>query len=396
MKTAIISCYFINNYGSVLQAYATQEYLRNIGVDCSTISVEGIKPILKKAKINYFLKNITNCSLLKSKLPLAKLAFARKLNFKNTGKKLASRAKGFAEFRRHFNFSPAPASNFDELKQQITAYNSVVLGGDQLWRPDNIFPGYYTLEWVPDEIRKISLGTSFGVATLDKYSQKRAKAFLPRFDALSVREKSGQDLIFDLTEQKAKVVCDPALLLPAEQWSKIASAKQCPEEEYIFTYFLGSNKKFREFAKSLSNATGLPVVGIPHIDSYLPTDEDIDLPVFDATPEEFLGLIKNAKFVCTDSLHATMFSALFHSNFFAFKRFANTTASTNSRIESFLNKTSLQNRLITDFDEFPLLHRLKADFTAADSAIAEMVADTDGFVKAALNIATQKAVSADA
>jgi hypothetical protein len=50
MKTAIVSCYFIHNYGSALQAYATQRYLDGIGVDCTTVSAEGLQGILGRAK----------------------------------------------------------------------------------------------------------------------------------------------------------------------------------------------------------------------------------------------------------------------------------------------------------------------------------------------------------
>lgn len=56
MKLGIVSCYFINNYGSILQAYALQEYLSAKGIECDTISVEGLKPYLDAKKSNTILE----------------------------------------------------------------------------------------------------------------------------------------------------------------------------------------------------------------------------------------------------------------------------------------------------------------------------------------------------
>ena len=58
MKLGIVSCYFINNYGSVLQAYALQKYLTGKGIECDTISVEGLKPYLNAKKKQYYFYNI--------------------------------------------------------------------------------------------------------------------------------------------------------------------------------------------------------------------------------------------------------------------------------------------------------------------------------------------------
>ena len=55
MKLGIVSCYFINNYGSILQAYALQEYLSSKGIECDTISVEGLKTYLDYKKRQYYI-----------------------------------------------------------------------------------------------------------------------------------------------------------------------------------------------------------------------------------------------------------------------------------------------------------------------------------------------------
>ena len=87
--------------------------------------------------------------------------------------------------------------------------------------------------------------------------------------------------------------------------------------------------------------------GIVHNDSYVASDEDIDYPIDACTPNEFLGLISNAEYICTDSFHAAAFSTIFNKNFFAFNRFKSQKHGTNSRIESFLRMAGLENRLIS-------------------------------------------------
>ena len=50
-KTAIVSCYFQHNYGSMLQAYATQMALDKLDYENETIDIAGFNHEIKKAKI---------------------------------------------------------------------------------------------------------------------------------------------------------------------------------------------------------------------------------------------------------------------------------------------------------------------------------------------------------
>jgi hypothetical protein len=68
-------------------------------------------------------------------------------------------------------------------------------------------------------------------------------------------------------------------------------------------------------------------------------------------PKEFLNLVKYAKYVCTDSFHCSVFSILYMKDFFVFHRFKqkDRRGSTNSRINSLLSVTGLEDRLTDDF-----------------------------------------------
>ena len=346
MKLGIVSCYFINNYGSILQAYALQKYLSAKGIECDTISVEGLKPYLDAQKKQYYLRNIHKAGLFFSKLPMIHLKVLQKINYRKLGQRNSERVQKFDDFRKNFRLSKESPASLKQLTELSEMYDMIAVGSDQLWRPDNIFPEYYTLSWVPDNIPKVSYATSFGVTELNRYYKSKARTFLNRLSAISVRESGGSRLVQELTGKIPSVVCDPVFLLEKNQWNTISDTSRCPKQKYIFTYFLGSGKKCREFTEKLSETTGLPVSGIVHNDSYAAHDERIEYPIDACSPNEFLGLISNAEYVCTDSFHVIAFSTIFNKNFFAFNRFTSRKYGTNSRLESFLKLTGLESRLI--------------------------------------------------
>ncbi len=381
MKLGIVSCYFINNYGSILQAYALQEYFSTKGIECDTISAEGLKPYLNAKKKQYYLHNIHKAGLLLSKLPMIYLKVLQKINYRNLGYRYGERVRKFDDFRKNFNLSKESAASLKQLTDLSAMYDAVVVGSDQLWRPDNIFPGYYTLSWVPDSIPKFSYATSFGVAELDRDCKSKASSFLNRFSAISVRESSGSRLVKELTEKNPRTVCDPVFLLSKNQWDALSDTSRCPKQKYIFTYFLGEGKKCREFAEKLSAAAGLPVAGIVHNDSYIASDECIDYPIDSCSPNEFLGLISNAEYICTDSFHATAFSTIFNRNFFAFNRFTSQKHGTNSRLESFLSMTGLENRLIINPGKANDMILNDIDYETANSKILSFINQSCDFIE---------------
>ena len=56
-KVAIVSCYFKNNYGSILQAYATQKFLDNNNIVNETVVVDKNKDF-KCGKRKYYIMQI--------------------------------------------------------------------------------------------------------------------------------------------------------------------------------------------------------------------------------------------------------------------------------------------------------------------------------------------------
>ena len=381
MKLGIVSCYFINNYGSILQAYALQEFFCAKGVTCDTVSVEGLKPYLNAKKRQYYLRNIYQTGLLLSKLPMISLKILQKINYRNLGQMYSERVQKFDQFRTNFKLSKENPSSPEQLTALAAMYDRIVVGSDQLWRPDNLFPEYYTLRWVPDEIPKASYATSFGVSKLDRRDRERARGFLTRLSAISVRESSGSRLVKELTGKIAPTVCDPVFLLSKQQWTTLSDPSRCPNRKYIFTYFLGKERECRKFTERLSAVTGLPVAGVIHNDAYLASDETIDSPIGSCSPNEFLGLIANAEYVCTDSFHATAFSTIFHKNFFVFPRSASKKHGTNARLESFLQAAGLTDRWISSPRTIHDIPLCEIDFKTVDQKIGILIRQSHAFIE---------------
>jgi len=312
-KVAIVSCYFQHNYGSMLQAYATQMALDKLGYENETIDISGIDKEIKKAKMIYFAKASLTSDILLSKLGMAKNVLRKKLIKNDYAANSRIRAKKFEEFsKKKFRLSKTYRSKIELEKICAEKYSAVVVGSDQLWLPGNIAADYYTLNFVPETVNTVAYATSFGQSKLPKDTEKKAKVFLKKIRHIGVREESGQKLIKDLVGRDVPVVCDPTLLFTGDEWMAIQKIEPIIKGRYILCYFLGNNPPHREFAKKLKEKTGCKIVALTHLDEYVKSDENYaDETPYDIGPAEFLNLIRNAEFVCTDSFHCSVFSILY-------------------------------------------------------------------------------------
>lgn len=385
-KTAIVSCYFQHNYGSMLQAYATQMVLDKLGYENETIDIAGFDGEIKKAKTLYFIKASLTSDILITKIGRAKDAVVRKLKKNNYTRNVEARDEAFRRFKKeHFEMSPAYKSK-KELSDNCSRYKAVLVGSDQLWLPGNIAADYYTLNFVPDEINTVAYATSFGQSSLPKDTTKLAKVFLSKIKHISVREESGARIVNNITGRTVPVVCDPTLLFDGKDWMIIQEEAPIIEGEYIFVYFLGNNLLHREFVTRLKKETSLKVVCLPHIDEYVEADEACsDIRLYDVDPGQFLNLIRNAKYVCTDSFHCSAFSIQYEKNFFTFRRFSNTSRqSTNSRLETLFNMTGIEDRLIVGNENIKKILTIKTDYSLVRERLRKNIEESYKYLTAAL------------
>ncbi len=100
-KVAIVSCYFQHNYGSMLQAYATQMALDKLNIENETIDISGFNNEIKKAKILYFAKASLTSDILFSKLGMAKNVLIKKFSGNEYAASSKTRADKFDAFSRN-------------------------------------------------------------------------------------------------------------------------------------------------------------------------------------------------------------------------------------------------------------------------------------------------------
>lgn len=379
-KVGIVSCYFKHNYGSMLQAYATQQILDNLGIENETINIdENID--FSKGKKKYYMTQITNFTFIKSKLGMVKLKFDKKLK-KDLGRNIAVRDKKYKEFETKFRLTKA-YKTYQELTEKCKDYSSVLVGSDQLWLPVNVVADYYTLNWVPDDVNKISYATSFGVSTVPEKYKEKYKKFLDRINYLSVREEAGCKLVKELSSNEATLVCDPTLLLTKDEWMGIQKEEPIIKEKYILCYFLGSNIEHRKFAERLKEKNGCKIVSLNHADEYVKySDIFADEMPYDIGPAEWINLIRNAEYVCTDSFHGTVFSLLNNKKFFTFRRYSNSSkVSTNSRIDSLLNIVDLHDRLLNGDEEILDCIEKQIDYEQVNKKLDKFRNESKEFLK---------------
>lgn len=343
-KLGICACYQHKNYGSQLQSYATTVELARRNIDFEIIRYK---------------KKTTPLLLIKSLPRLLNPIFINDRIIETSQKKMmlklhpqlaqdnAVRNAAFDKFSqsRFKKLSPV-YYGYEQLKEQSKKYTAVMVGSDQLWSPSGITSNFYNLMFADDNTVKISYATSFGVSQINPKYHKIYNIFLNRLDFISVRENSGKKIVEELSSNKAEVVCDPVILLDAEQWLKEIPNKRLYDEPYIFAYFLGKSAEYRDAVTKFAKQKDLKIVTEPHMDSYNKADENFgDYTPFDIGPAEFVNLIRNAEYVFTDSFHGSVFSMLYQKQFLVFNRYSdNSSSSKNSRIDSFCKNYGLSDR----------------------------------------------------
>ena len=403
---ALVTCYFQPNYGSQLQALATQKYFDSLGVANETIRIDGLRGEINKRKYRYFLSRLTDPHTIKDKWATVKKTFARMTN-KTYAAHLAERYEMFKRFAEEEFHLSRVYEGFEDLHEASGEYAAFVVGSDQLWLPSNIAADYYTLNFVKEGVPRIALATSFGISRLPSAQAKKAREFLPKIDCCSVREQSGQQLIKDLTGREVPVVCDPTILFTAEEWSQEIPAERfvkgkkvahfsptssLPQvmrlpEKYMLCYFLGNNPLQREFVRRVKAWTGLKIVQIQHCDEYIRSDEGFpDEAPYNVGPKEFIRLVRDAEYVFTDSFHCSVFSMLYAKKFFTFRRYhSDSIVSTNGRIYSLLALVGQERRLLKGDEDVPDTLAMEIDYAKVHAKLGELRDFTKAFIIDALD-----------
>lgn len=378
-KIGLLSVYN-HNYGSILQAYAMQTVLKNAGNQVEILLYKKTNVVRQAMRLLYI-------PLLKTTVKMKwKTLYCRFFQKETFNAILASREAAFAEFIYYnMEFSKVYAGR-GALIDGAKEYDCFVLGSDQVWNPMNLGGDFYTMTFIPDDKVKITYAPSFGVSEIPESQKAKTKQYLQRIDYISVRESDGVRIVKELTGRDVRQVVDPTILIDRTIWDE-KKGNRIIEDDYIFCYFISANPTYRAFAKRLAEKTGQKLVVIPHVDEFVKADQGFgDIIPKGVGPLQFVNLISNASYVCTDSFHGSVFSTLYERPFFTFSRYSSNGAdSTNSRLYSYLKLIKMEERMYQANHELVESDLMAPDFTVAKANLENMRKESSKYLFDALD-----------
>lgn len=336
-KITIVTWIGCGNFGTSLQAFALHKKLEQLGyivriLDGNTTG-KTIKHYIKYILSKLGIYNIRTNKILKNE-------------------SLSISKKKFKKFVSD-NFNLIDNLNIpSQLSRVVYDTDVFVTGSDQIWNTRNFFDSFYFLDFA-EETKRISYASSIGVEDFPTKDKPEIKRMLEKFAHLSLREETGVKAVSSLLRRNDVVqVLDPTLLLDKEEWIHIIEKAKIEIElpkKYIFCYLLGRNDWYIEQLQKVKDATGIfDVIIVPAIEN--PNFVIENAKIYDAAgPLEFVKLIWNSVFVCTDSFHATALSINMGKNFVEFMRFKDSDIfSQNSRIYDLLGRYSLMYKIYSN------------------------------------------------
>lgn len=353
MEVLVITRHLAANYGSLLQAIATQKVLTGMGVTSRVIDYipkdeTGIRVAFTQLKE----KESWNHHPLKKALYVA-LREPENLIMHSRFGKMRNR---YLIMTERFD-TPSQLVSFAEGTNAI-----FMTGSDQVWglTASGAYDPSYFLDFVPKGKMKVAFAASFGKTQFKDEDLKEYRRYLSSYDVISVRENSAVELISKLG-LSAQQVLDPTLLLTEEEWFSFLNVKNEAKEKYVLVYQIHSNPEMDKFALAFARKVNLPLIRVsPMLHQVKRGGRFVYLPDIG----KFLTLIKNAAYMVTDSFHGTAFAINFNIQFAEI--LSNT--GTGSRNQSILELTGLQDRIVKDFEDFSLVNR-RIDFLSVNDVI---------------------------
>lgn len=303
------------NYGAVLQSYALYQVLSRM--NHGSVEVPLYYP-------DYFLKRYSQCLTRGWQLRLL-LRGHLKSWLKNAYVKCVKSRRNVA-FHRFLHEKigvTRPCFSVNELEQISQHIDTWVTGSDQVWSPTcALFDPVFFLDFkMKKGCRKFSYAASFGnITAVPEACRPEMRRRLEGYNAYSVREKAGAEIVCNLTGKEAMVHCDPSLLLTAEEWKDVASCRK--RQGYILVYHVTKHEPLLQEAARLREKTGLPIIVFTSYFDWRDLLGDLRrkygyTPAMHGGPAEFLALFRDADYVITNSFHGTAFSLLFHKEFYS-------------------------------------------------------------------------------
>lgn len=328
-KISVITLHRVFNYGSVLQAYATQEILKK-----HNVIPEIIDYIPKNWQTKHLLFNISKKNgFVKDSIYM--LLRAGSVFFKQ---------KTLWRFLKTKLSMTKPYKSYEELCENPPAADIYCTGSDQVWNSGycNMDKSFF-LQFGDKNIKRIAYAASIGAKALDLAEERIVSGYLKDYSHISVREDSAVNILEKMGYNSTCII-DPTLQLEKEKWISLASKRLIKEKYLILMLLYNEDNNATQIARKIADEKGLKLVKISW---EMIKPKNVDILMTHRSAEDFISLFYHADFVVTNSFHGLAFSINLNKQFLAIKR-----NEYNSRIENLLKLTGLEERLVhMDYDK---------------------------------------------
>lgn len=343
-KIGIITYLNTTNYGALLQAFALQSKLMELGADCEII--------------NYHCENIEKREFVKfPRIQKNIFNYLRNIKIYYNFSKKRKLMNKFMDKYMNISIIEYWKSNIADSNKK---YDKFVVGSDMVFET-NINGGdmTYYLDFA-DSKKRYSFAASLGVDKIDDKYLDKCKNELEKFQHISVREEQAREYFSKILDNKVYVDIDPTLLYDGNFWKRYEEIPKIkPIREYILLYFLNKNMPEFEIARKIAEERNLEI----YVLSNGKTKIDGCKVISDASVGEFLYYIHNAALVITASFHGMIFSMNYNTNFMYFSN-----NNSSSRLENIANITDSNDRKLT-INHIP---DLKCDFDKINYSIDKL------------------------
>lgn len=328
-----IYCNF-TNYGSALQTWALLTVIKRLGH--SPVLVDYCPDILAdKDPLN----------------PFPNMWDQDEKSRKNCELTMPAIRENFIKFDRFYHEvcpitkNKYTSANFNQVIEQ-EKIDGFICGSDTIFCIDE-FKGFddgYFANYDCMKKRSVSYAASFGDAYFDETTYPILNERLQNFKAVGIRENSMLQYVTSHTNVPCQRTIDPTLLLSANDYDALSTARQVTEP-YLLFYTRRYDTAMEAYAEKVAKEKGLKIVEI----SLRATNADKGhIMRYDAGVEEFLSLMKHADFVVTNSFHGLIFGVQYKKPLVVFIR-----EQAGNKINELLDLFGMQSsKLITGHEQY--------------------------------------------
>lgn len=365
-RVGIITFHASHNYGSMLQAYALQRVVTELGYYCEIINFRTKRQ--KKYYRPFYKKNGIR-SMIKAIL-YPQIAFGDR-----------KKHVLFEKFiKDHMRLTEKEFETEDELKKSDLNFDVYISGSDQIWNTSCFdFDKAYFLDFVRKG-KRVAYAPSMGPDCLNQIDVKKypeIKKFVSCYDLISVRDAAGASLMDHIYGFIPQITVDPTLLIEKNDWDKLAGTHRIVKDDYILLYTPWYDEAL--YSKSLEFASKYNlkvVVTIPDYSHKWINNKFMKF-VTAVGPLEFLNLVKFSKMVVSGSFHAFIFSIVFSKHYYAYK------GKFDDRMVSLINALDIKLEENTPLNDIEILEEKLQD---NEIKINSITTDSIAFLKKGLNL----------